>query len=256
MTLPSTISVIFAANWVEIAIGGIVFFFYIAGQLMNLRGDAKAKPKRPRRQPAPDLELDEPEILLRDDKNAPQPGRAADQAESLRNEIEDFVRRAQGKSPQPNPTVRKRQPARQRPPVRQGEQRASGQHSSLREMPPPSLRSRGVALRSEGVALRSEGVALRSEGVAEHVSRHIGSSEVAEHAKHIESNLDQTDGQVDLRVHEEFDHPIDSLKHRETSAEQKKPREDFEAEIVAMLSRPEGIRQLIIANEILRRPQW
>jgi hypothetical protein len=249
MTLPSTISVIFAANWVEIAIGGIVFFFYIAGQLMNLRGDAKAKPKRPRRQPAPDLELDEPEILLRDDKNAPQPGRAADQAESLRNEIEDFVRRAQGKSPQPNPTVRKRQPARQRPPVRQGEQRASGQHSSLREMPPPSLRS-------EGVALRSEGVALRSEGVAEHVSRHIGSSEVAEHAKHIESNLDQIDGQVDLRVHEEFDHPIDSLKHRETSAEQKKPREDFAAEIVAMLSRPEGIRQLIIANEILRRPQW
>ena len=242
MTLPSTISVIFAANWVEIAIGGIVFFFYIAGQLMNLRGDAKAKPKRPRRQPAPDLELDEPEILLRDDKNAPQPGRAADQAESLRNEIEDFVHRAQGKSPQPNPTVRKRQPARQRPPVRQGEQRASGQHSSLREMPPPSL--------------RSEGVALRSEGVAEHVSRHIGSSEVAEHAKHIESNLDQTDGQVDLRVHEEFDHPIDSLKHRETSAEQKKPREDFEAEIVAMLSRPEGLRQLIIANEILRRPQW
>ena len=249
MTLPSTIFVIFAANWVEIAIGGIVFFFYIAGQLMNLRGDAKAKPKRPRRQPAPDLELDEPEILLRDDKNAPQPGRAADQAESLRNEIEDFVRRAQGKSPQPNPTVRRRQPARQRPPVRQGEQRPSGRDSSLREMPPQSLRS-------EGVALRSEGVALRSEGVAEHVSRHIGSGEVAEHAKHIGSNLDQTDEQVDSRVHEKFDHPIGSLKHRETSAEQQKPRDDFAAEIAAMLSRPEGVRQLIIANEILRRPQW
>ncbi|MCH2596866.1 MAG: hypothetical protein MKZ95_13870, partial [Pirellulales bacterium] len=95
MILLSQLPGILAAEWVQIVIGGIVFIFYIAGQLMSLRGEAKAKPKPGRRRPAPAPDIEEQGILLEEEHEV-APRQPVDQAEALRNEIEDFVRRAQG----------------------------------------------------------------------------------------------------------------------------------------------------------------
>ena len=231
MHLLTTLPLILAANMWEIAIGGILFFFYIAGQLMSLRGEAKPKPVR--RQPAPDPPLVEPAVLLDDERIQP-PRPPADQAESLRSEIEDFVRRAQGKAPQQEPPVRQHRPLRP-----SGQKRAQPKTS----LPPVSQTPTSQP-------------SLRTEGVAEHVSKHISSSSVAQHAEELGTDLGQTDERMESRLHEKFDRQVGSLEHRKTPEKKKEPQGDVTAELAELLSRPEGMRQLIIANEILRRPEW
>ncbi|MCG8448572.1 MAG: hypothetical protein MI725_03205, partial [Pirellulales bacterium] len=99
--------VIFAADPWDFIIGAIVFFFWLIGQFVGSREEAKPKPRRPRPQPNPARDVDEPVVVMLDEENKPIHPPVQDQAESLRSEIEEFVRRAQGKPAQQKPAPQK-----------------------------------------------------------------------------------------------------------------------------------------------------
>ena len=202
-----------AAVW-EVVVGVIFFVLYGIGQLLSARESIKKKPveqKRPARPPAKQAAEGRP--------LAPQP---VGQEESLRREVEDFLRRAQGKPPQ--------QERASSPPRKPKPQRT----------PPP----------------QPEG-GLRHEGVAEHVAKHISSKQLVEHAEKLGDEVALADDRLESRLHQRFDHQVGSLQRREesTAPPGKEKEKGAAAEIAAMMRSPQGMRQLILAQEILRRPE-
>lgn len=227
-----------AADAWQTFFGVVVFILWSLGQWLNARQEQKAKrpeakPQRPRPpQPQPvQREFDDLVKVGEPPRNAgPQ-----NQEEALRNEVEDFLRRAQGKPERPKPA------SRPEPKVREQETRRRRKKTPKRVAP-------------------VERPSQRSEGVAEHVSRHLSTRDIVEHTESLGATVAGSDDRVESRLHEKFDHELGSLKHRETPvvAREGESEEDqnVAAEIAQMLRSPQGMRQLIVANEILRRPEW
>ena len=225
-----TLQPLFAADAFETIIGAIFFILWIAAQLMGGRKNAKKKPL-PRPQPPQPVDMAEglPQLRNQGMGNQGPANQPPKQEDALRSEVEDFLRRAQGLPPKPKPQPVRQQPSR------------------------PSERKRPVApLRKAPV--RQEEHSLRNEGVAEHVSRHISTQDIAAHTKTLGAEVATADDELESRLHDTFDHEVGSLEHRDLA--KKSQKVDMASEVAAMLRSPEGMRQLIIANEILRRPEW
>ncbi len=222
MNLASGNMLILAADWWEVAAGLIFFILYGVGQLIAGRDEAKRKKEQPR-PPRP---------------RPPQAGQAEaqaqppNQADPLRREVEEFLRRAQGKQVE-SPSPRQLKPA---PTKRQRPQR------SLQAEPPkrPKL---------------TERTELRSEGVAEHVARHLSTEQISEHTSHLGETVAQADDRLEAHLQEKFTHQIGSLKSRDPVAEETVQQATIAEEIKRLMSQPTGMRQLIVASEILRRPE-
>ncbi len=236
-----TLQPLLAAGAFETIISVIVFIIWIAAQLMGGRKEVKNKQPRPQ-QPLPvDMAEGLPQLDNQGMGNRglgnQGPGNQGprNQEEELRNEVEDFLRRAQGKPPKPRQ-----------------EQRPQPTPQPVQQQEPPRTLQPQVA-RQAPVA-RQEGHTLRSEGVAEHVARHISTQDIAAQTRTLGAEVATADDQLESRLHEKFDHDVGRLEHRETV--KKRPKVDVAAEVAAMLRSPEGMRQLIVANEILRRPEW
>jgi len=194
---------------------------YVIGQLMGGKENAK-KAKQPR--PAQPPKGDGP----------------PNQADALRREVEQFLRRAQGQ--EADPPQEKRAPAvatiAQRPAKRPTKQRAKLRQPSPREVQAaPQPVSRG----------------MRKEGVAEHVTRHIDSSNLSEHAEQLGHSVAQADERIESRLQAKFGKRMDAFRHDSKPADQPEPTLGAQ-ELFDLLSRPEGMRQAILMNEILRRP--
>lgn len=229
MRIPEDITLVAAADWWEILIGIIFFVLYGLGQLLSAGGQGKKKaPKRPARPPRPRPPA------------AGQPN-VANQADPLRAEVEEFLRRAQGKKAEPPRPV---QPQAAAPPPR-------------RPMPemakPPAQPVRGLR-RPPLKTPVLEPIELRMEGVAEHVARHVTTQDIAEHTIKLGKDVALADDRLESRLHETFEHDVGHLKHREEDSAKKAPQTIAE-EIRQLVRQPAGMRQLIIANEVLRRPE-
>ena len=218
-----------AADGWQTVIGLIIFIFWSALQWLGSREEAKQKPQRPRPERPQPVDLAE---------GAPQPQNQGprNQEEALRSEVEDFLRRAQGKPPKSQPASQPTlQPARQQKPPQ----------------PPQPERKRLV-----DPAARQPSHSLRNEGVAEHVARHISTQDIAAHTRTLGAKIATADDQLESRLHKKFDHAVGRLEHLDSPTDDKSPNDDLAAEVAAMLRSPEGMRQLIIANEIMHRPEW
>ena len=220
---------LFAADFIQLVIYGIVFLFWVFGQLLGNKKNKK-QPRPRQQQPQPvDMAEGLPELRRQGPGNrGPGNPGPVNQEDALRSEVEDFLRRAQGKPPKPKPTP---QPVRQIEPLR------------------PKQRKPLVP-----VVAKKNRPTLRSEGVAEHVSRHMSTQDIVAHTQTLGAEVATADDQLESRLHEKFDHEVGHLEHRERAT--KGPEVDMAADVAAMLRSPEGMRQLIIANEILRRPEW
>jgi hypothetical protein len=233
-------------------VGFIVFVVIMllgaAGQFMNKAKEAQQKKIGPR-QAGPGR----PQRL-------PQQG-------PLASEIEDFVRKAAerraGGGVQPG-----RQPqAGQRPPA--GQPRPAGRPPQMPPRPAarPPLAARPVREVPVEVELlepvdESQSV---SAHVRSHVGRHGGDETLGKVAsRHISSRVESADQEVDSRVHEVFDHKLGSLKDMpdESAARAETPADrgvpfpaTAAAGVAAMFANPGNIRQAILINEILQRPE-
>lgn len=270
---------LFADGW-QTVIGLLIFIFWSALQWLGSRNEAKQQQQKPRR-PRPPQPVEKAEGQMppvRGDQpfggdpfgdrpaggqpRMGQPNRGEmpplqpprnqpprKQEDALRSEVEEFLRRAQGKPPQQAP-IRAEQP-----PKRPAPQRAEP-HEQTRTLVSKEQRaaSQGQSTRSRQTP--SERRNLREEGVAEHVAKHLDTQDIAAHSNALGEQVGMADERLESHLQEKFDHELGQLKHRETPADAKSPADDFASELVAMLREPEGMRKLIIANEILRRPEW
>jgi hypothetical protein len=230
------ITLVAAADWWEILAGIIFFVLYGLGQLMGGREEGKKKAQRPPRPPRPQPEqqpFGQPDVA-----KAPP-----NQADPLRAEVEEFLRRAQGKQAEPRRPVQTAPPPRQRPPQRPPSEPANrpGQPARHPQRPPERTPE-------------PEPVVLRVEGVAEHVARSVSTADVTENTNKLGAEVALADDKLESHLQQTFQHPIGKLQHRE-EAEQKLQAPTIAEEIRQLIRQPAGMRQLIIAGEILRRPE-
>jgi hypothetical protein len=150
--------------------------------------------------------------------------------EQLRGEVEEFLRQMQGKEARPKPQ-----------PQRPGRQ---------------TRKQQPVVVRVEQVrpAALEQSVAERRETVQEHVAQHISTKEIASHVTTLGAEVGQADEKLESHLQEKFQHQVGSLQQQQGPVK-KKQQPSTAAEIGQMLRSPTGVRQLIIASEILRRPE-
>jgi hypothetical protein len=190
---------------------------------------------------------------------------AGQQADPLRSQVEEFLRRAnQGNPPKqaaapvrkPAPAVREiellldeepSQPAR-RPigsPLETMQSRVAGQRKPA--VPPsdkrPERRSVIPRKRKTLAEQADERAAARTKSMAQHASS-LGQRIIAE------------DQQFDDQLKAKFDHAVGTLASTTLSETELVPvaRETPASQIAAMLANPDGVRQAIVLNEVLRRP--
>ncbi|MEX2307561.1 MAG: hypothetical protein WD738_08215 [Pirellulales bacterium] len=186
---------------------------------------------------------------------------AGQQADPLRNQVEEFLRRA-GRAPQANrvgPAPRDievlidEEPARRRPlgePLRPFESRsAAGPKSPAASTPvaPQSPSERPV--RRSVVPRKRKTLAERAVERAE-----ARASKLAEQSSHLGQRIIAEDQQFDVQLKAKFDHTVGTLAGSAVPAAEQVPVDTPASQIAAMLASPDGMRQAIVVNEILRRP--
>lgn len=238
------ITLLAADDWWQVIGTIIVFLFYGIGHLISGREERQKKARRAQRPPVAQPAGEVP----------------PNQADPLRAEVEDFLRRAEGKQPQPAD----RQEAKPRPVPQRSEPIAREPAHPTRKQPPvarpvgsPEPKARSPKSRAASRAPQrktpEETVEPRREGVGEHVARHLSSERVTQRAEKLGQEVALADDIVEARLEEKFEHRLGSLKQKEAQVEEAAPT--IAEEVRKLISQPAGMRQVIVANEILRRPE-
>jgi hypothetical protein len=232
-----------AVDWDELIsaiIPVLLTVFWILGHLMGGKPKPKQAPPRPRVVPPPAQPV------------APGPGGPQPTLEeTLRREVEEFMRRAQGRAPD-GP---KREPAMAAPP-----QRGPRPASPVAERPQPPRRL-AEAPRPQSASSASPPraplpSAAAPTSVEQHVAEHLrGAKVLAAHAQTLGAGVAQADERLEERLREKFVHSLGTLEHRAADPQQKATRSPAAKQLFELLSTPGGMRQVILANEILRRPE-
>jgi hypothetical protein len=231
------------AEWIKVVFGVVVFILDGLGHIISAREDSKKKKAKPQR-PVP-----RPEQGPRADAPAAPPN----QADPLRAEVEEFLRRAQGKPAAPAAetiTLEADDAEGQRRAQRKPKKAPSLGESRQRPRQPTSRPPREQP--RAPLAPLAPPINLRDESVAGHVARHVSTEGIAEQTSHLGEEVSQADEQMEAHLEEAFSGQLGSLKHREQVVAEDGP--SIAEEIHDLISQPAGMRQMIVANEILRRP--
>lgn len=252
-----------AAGWnelISILVGLVFLVLWVLGQISDAH--KKKQPPKGGRRPAP-----------------PKPAKPAgavggavvgQQADPLRAQVDEFLRRAgQQRGPKAPPAAQGKVPqpprGREEVVVLLDEQSSPPARRPLSE-PLRSMQQRTPApRRGESPPNRKARPPFRDDtqlpqSVAEHVAEHVGTSTQAmrEEVSHLGERVIQADEQFDVQLEQKFDHKLGSLSARRDARlldQQPQAVADSPASLIAaMLANPEGVRQAIIVNEILRRP--
>jgi hypothetical protein len=176
--------------------------------------------------------------------------------ETLRREVEEFLRRAQGGQPQQP----KAQPPRpqQRPQQRPAARGPARQPARTPEQSPQPPRRLVDTQRPEPAAqpvtltLAESRQPMAPPSFGSSVTAHVQG--VAQHAQSLGADIAQTDERMQEHLRQKFVHQVGAIAPT-TSVQRQATGTPAAAELRAMLARPGGARQLIIASEILRRPE-
>jgi hypothetical protein len=239
-----------------IALTLVILFFAVIKQLFESTKEANRKregapagPPQPQQRPQPAM---------------PKPAQAGgQQADPLRSQVEEFLRRA-GRQPQAaQPAQSSKTP--QRRPASEIElleldssgpaerQRLAAQSSSAGTRTSPAVTQ--AAADKPRVARR----ALRRQSVAEHVAERVASRSqtLADKTAQLGQRIVTEDLQFDNQLKAKFDHAVGTLAENAFPVPDQvapSPPDTPAGQIAAMLANPDGVRQAIVLNEILRRP--
>jgi hypothetical protein len=223
---------------VKLAVVAISVILWLAGHLMSDKGKAKP-PARPRPQvppgPAPGGEAGKPASL----------------EESLRREVEEFMRRAQGREPAA-PAKRAAPPQPPRGPQR-GPQRKQPAKPAVREQPAKRPRL-SDSRQPSPIAIEEGRGALTGATISQHVAEHLGGVQtIATHAQTLGADVAQADERLEAHLQEKFSHRLGALAQQVAPTQVEVP--SAAKDLLKLLSQPGGAKTMIIANEILRRPE-
>lgn len=256
LNLPSLIAVLptafvppplFAADFgdvIKIVVAILFFVFWIAGQIISEKQKAKGKapPRQPQRPPG-----GQPPVRPR--QAAPDP---------IADEIEEFLRRATGHRkrgevegvevlvPEPHEDVR--------PEPRRLVESAVVRPTVVIPQTETQSPRRLVSRPASGAIDRS---AELGKGVGAHVTEHISVSSFQERTSRLGDEVALADDKLESHLHQKFDHSVSRLAHREIGPGVSSRREASPlAESVArMFQSAETVRQVVILNELFRRPE-
>lgn len=251
--------VIFALNLQE-WIGALAFGLILILRVISQISDTKKKVNAPSR-PVPPQRLPQGQPA---EAVAGQPP-----AVPLREQVDEFLRRVQ----------EARAPGEARPVPARPVRAASGREDieilledanapQRRRVPvPPRASTPGGVQRQpqpprERKAPRKQRPAQPGpQSVAEHVAQKVvaATQQIQEDVSRLGQRVIKADAAFDVQLQHKFDHELGSLDSRHASRmEEQKPVDrapSQAAQMAALLSSPDGIRQAIVLNEILRRPE-
>ena len=233
------------ADLTELLIGLAVLIMAVLKQLYEANKQAGAK-----RAAAPDSpQQQQPQAQARAQKPAPQAGQ---QADPLRNQVEEFLRRA-GKNPQSE-----NRPAPQQRPSSEIEVLIEEGRRSLTEANRPDFKLKPLKPDPKRAARRSvtpkRRVTLAERATAREEVR-VG--KLPEQPPHLGRRIIEEDKQFDEQLKAKFDHTVGTLGVSTAANDSTAPPPQVEspaAQIAAMLANPGGVRQAMVLNEILNRP--
>jgi hypothetical protein len=264
MVVLAFVQPVLAVDIGEILVGLVALIFVIIRQLLEANKNAGLKAAKPPVLPQPQAQ---------NPNKAPGPAPAAgQQADPLRTQVEEFLRRA-GRPAQPNQPrpasqiemlVNPSQPTEERTigqPLRQAEWRQTPSSSASPQSAAGTEKARSAqsAAGTEKARSARGGKSRKRKSVAEHVAEQVvaRAESLATHASKLGQRIAAEDQQFDVQIKSKFDHKVGTLGESESSAAAApaQPLSDTPAsQIAAMLANPGGVRQAVILNEILRRP--
>ncbi len=226
---------------IEAVIVIVVMFMGALGHLLNSKPKPKGPPVRPRPANPPNPQAP-----------AGKGGQPLSLEETLRREVEEFMRRAQGRDPAASQGAAPQRPAP--PPTRKPAARPAKPAIAERSQPPRRLTesSRPASPAPASAPPRS---APLGAGVSQHVAQHMSGTQVlATHAQHLGDQVAAADERMETHLHQKFTHQVGALQHQDAVPQRSVARSPAAQALVDLL-RQGGARQLILASEILRRPE-
>lgn len=233
-----------------------VVIYGVAHLVGALQEEKKKREKFPKREP---LDPGRAERFPADqqEQNEPGLGKPATLEETLRREVEDFLKRAQGggATSQPPRTPR---PAPQRQPSAPPKKAAAEAKPRRLVKQPKPLSQR----KSEEPVLEvvRPGAPTGAAVDAYVESQMRGVASIGRQASRLGSEVALADDRMEAQLHEKFDHRVGTLAPLAASSTGPQgggaEKENVAArEFRELIARPGGMRQLVIANEVLRRPE-
>jgi hypothetical protein len=242
-------------------VGLVVLVMWVIRQIVE--ANKQAGPPKGRPQVAPPPPPAQPQVP----RAAPAAGQ---QADPLRNQVEEFLRRAGRVPPGDREALAQR---RVRPAAGNEvevlideEQAAPLERRPLAEPFRPVDQPTAPATRQPAAAQRKvrtprQPVAPRRETVAEHVAESVTahSRALGEQTSRLGQRIIEDDQQFDAQLKAKFDHTVGTLTGSNVAAAERAAKVAADesraaAQIAGMLASPDGMRQAIVINEILRRP--
>ncbi|MBN1851813.1 MAG: hypothetical protein JW829_03785 [Pirellulales bacterium] len=246
-------------------VGAVLFVIWLIGQIAGIKQQAKERPAPPPKAPRPPghppglgqpRPIDRPQPAAGQPRPgaAPRPARGPQQAvpNPIANEIEEFLRRAANR--------------RQRGQVEEVEVLVPDPIKKGRPVEAAIVRPAVAVTRPQvgklgtqptHVATKPDDSAAElGRGVARHVNEHIGASSFAARTSQLGEDIAYADERLESHLQQTFDHSVSRLVHRVLSPGDVQLQEasPFAESIVKMLQSPESMQQVILLNEILRRP--
>ncbi len=225
------------------------FLFFLGPALLKLfLGGGKQQPKQP---PVPNQGGGPRNVPL--PPPAPPGPPAAQPEDRLEREIEEFLRKARGDREVVNAEATR----------------------PLEADPVRSVVANEPIIVAESI---DQPLEMDHSSVAEHVTEHINSRSVSEHARHLGQRVQTEVDSIESRVHQIFDHDLgqldkasedsyadvdergtDSQVWEGTASRQKRSddaRQQRSDEIFRMIRDPASVKTAVILAEILRRPNF
>jgi hypothetical protein len=248
-----------------------VVIYGIAHLVGALQEEKKKRMQRPPQRDPAELEL---ERLARAERPAanrgeqgrgelgrddPGLGKPVSLEETLRREVEDFLKRAQGEPRAPQQAKRPAGPPRQRsatPPQKPRPQQPVEPPARRLVNDPQSVTGRQQA---EPVLEVVRTAPPTGAAVDAYVAQQMrGVAAIGQHAQRLGEEVALADDRMQAQLQQKFDHRVGTLTPvsastvipASTGAGNSAAREFRE-----LIARPGGMRQIVIANEILRRPE-
>jgi hypothetical protein len=249
-----------------------VVIYGIAHLVGALQQEKKKRVQRPPQRDPVELELDRPARADRPGANRgeldrgeqgrgdPGLGKPVSLEETLRREVEEFLKRAQGEPKTPPQAKRPAGPPRQRPTAAQQKPRQPQQ-----PVEPPTRRlvddPQSVTGRKQAEPVLE---VVRTSGptgaaVDAYVTEQMrGVAAIGRHAQRLGEEVALADDRMEAQLQQKFDHRVGTLEPSSASTispQDVSPGSSAAREFRELLARPGGMRHMVIANEILRRPE-
>ena len=243
-----------------------VVIYGIAHLVGALQEEKKKRAQRPPQRDPGELEFERLARVERPAANRGEPdrgdpglGKPASLEETLRREVEDFLKRAQGEPRVPQQAKRPAGTPRQRsatPPQKSRPQQAVEPPTRRLVNDPQSVTGRQQA---EPVLEVVRTTPPTGAAVDAYVAQQMsGVAAIGQHAQRLGEEVALADDRMQAQLQQKFDHRVGTLTP--VSASTVVPASagagnSAAREFRELIARPGGMRQIVIANEILRRPE-